>query len=94
MKAKKPKKTQKEQQSTHPCLGWRVPIANVERFKAYCDLTGDPYVPCLAAAMLLWEFLPPKAQRQLRLWANQVDGVPKDAGEQFLKGVLDGLENR
>lgn len=68
-------------------LGWKVDDDLIEKFKSYCEMTGSSYQDAIAAAMVIWQYLPASIQRQAQLEANGTICV--DA--EFWKLLNDGL---
>jgi len=72
-------------------LGWKVPVAVVDRFKTYCDEVGSNYSDSIAAAMVIWQYLPASVQRQAHLEVSGKPSVDKKFWEEFRKGLDDAI---
>lgn len=72
-------------------LGWKVPQEALKKFKDYCDDTGSGYQDTIAAAMIIWPYLPASVQRAAHLEAKGKPSVGKKFWEEFRKGLDDAI---
>lgn len=75
-------------------VGWRVPENVFESFKEYCEQAGSRCQDALGAAMVAWQHLPAKIQRQAQFESNGVPSLDEEFWTGFEKGLSDAIEGR
>jgi len=75
-------------------LGWKIPPAVKKEFMEHCDKTGAKYQDALAAAMVIWQFLPPSIQRAAQLEAFGEPTLDRKAWLAFSRGLEDAILGR
>ncbi len=64
-------------------VGWKVPADVLVKFRDFCSDTGSNYQDSLAAAMVIWCYLPPSIQRQAQLEASGKPAIDKKSWKQY-----------
>ena len=68
-------------------VGWEISTDVQEKFKAYCDSVNSRYGDATAAAMIIWQYLPPTIQRLAQLEANGIPSIDRKFWDDFASGI-------
>lgn len=72
-------------------VGWKISAEIIERFKNYCDSDSRGYGESMAAAFIIWTYLPPTVQKQAIQEAKGIPSVDSQFWSEFAKGLEDAV---